>query len=126
MDFDVDIEKRATAPGHKFDVAVRFRVDADRLALYGPSAAGKTLTLQMLAGLLRPDKGRIVADGATWFDASAGINLPPRARRVGYVFQDYALFPHWTVARDLGAAFVRGGPHPVSLAGRGRIEGALG
>jgi len=125
MDFDVDIEKRVAAPGRKFDVAVRFRVDADRLTLYGPSGAGKTLTLQMLAGLLRPDRGRIVAGGATWFDASAGIDLPPRARRVGYVFQDYALFPHWTVARNLAAAFVRGWPHRLSSARRARIERTL-
>ncbi|MGH7388290.1 MAG: ABC transporter ATP-binding protein [Candidatus Rokuibacteriota bacterium] len=70
--------------------------------LFGPSGAGKTLTLQCLAGLLRPDAGRIVVDGAVYFDAAAGIDLPAQRRRVGYVFQGYALFPHLTVAENVG------------------------
>ena len=125
MRLDVDIQKRVTAPGRSFDVAVHFATDTHRLALYGPSGAGKTLTLQMLAGLLRPDAGRIVADGVTWFDAKAGIDVPPRGRRVGYVFQDYALFPHWTVEQNLGAAFARAWPRRLSTAKQMRIERAL-
>ncbi|HSE93204.1 MAG TPA: ABC transporter ATP-binding protein [Methylomirabilota bacterium] len=70
--------------------------------LFGPSGAGKTLTLQCLAGLLRPDAGRIVVDGTVYFDAAAGIDLPAQRRRVGYVFQGYALFPHLTVAENVG------------------------
>jgi len=65
--------------------------------LFGPSGAGKTVTLQCLAGLLRPDSGRIVVGGRVVFDAAAGVDLPPQARRVGYVFQGYALFPHLSV-----------------------------
>jgi molybdate transport system ATP-binding protein len=72
------------------------------VALFGPSGAGKSLTLHCLAGLIRPDRGRIVVDGRVFFDAAAGIQLPPQARRVGYVFQSYALFPHLTVAENVG------------------------
>jgi molybdate transport system ATP-binding protein len=72
------------------------------VALFGPSGAGKSLTLHCLAGLIRPDRGRIVVDGRVFFDAAAGIELPPQARRVGYVFQSYALFPHLTVAENVG------------------------
>jgi molybdate transport system ATP-binding protein len=72
------------------------------VALFGPSGAGKSLTLHCLAGLIRPDRGRIVVDGRVFFDAAAGIELPPQTRRVGYVFQSYALFPHLTVAENVG------------------------
>jgi molybdate transport system ATP-binding protein len=69
--------------------------------LFGPSGAGKTLTLACLAGLLRPDAGRIVVGDRVLFDAAAGIDVPPQARRVGYVFQGYALFPHLSVADNV-------------------------
>ena len=71
------------------------------VALFGPSGAGKSLTLHCLAGLLRPDEGRIVVGGHVFYDAAAGIELPPQQRRVGYVFQSYALFPHLTVAENI-------------------------
>ena len=69
--------------------------------LFGPSGAGKTLTLSCLAGLLRPDAGRIVVGERVLFDSAAGIDVPPQARRVGYVFQGYALFPHLSVAENV-------------------------
>jgi molybdate transport system ATP-binding protein len=69
--------------------------------LFGPSGAGKTLTLQCLAGLIRPDAGRIVVDDRVLFDSAAGVDLPPQHRRVGYVFQGYALFPHLTVGQNV-------------------------
>lgn len=70
--------------------------------LFGPSGAGKTLTLQCLAGLVRPDAGRIVVDGRVLFDSAAGIHVRPQERRLGYVFQGYALFPHLTVRSNVG------------------------
>ena len=70
--------------------------------LFGPSGAGKTLTLQCLAGLVRPDAGRIVVNDQVLFDAATGIDLPPQRRRVGYVFQGYALFPHLSVRQNVG------------------------
>jgi len=70
--------------------------------LFGPSGAGKTLTLQCLAGLVRPDAGRIAVDGRVLFEAGTGVDVPPQRRGVGYVFQGYALFPHLDVEENVG------------------------
>ena len=95
-------------PGFTLDVD--WTADGGVAALFGPSGAGKTLTLQCMAGLLRPDAGRMVVDGRVLFDAAAGTDVPAQARRVGYVFQGYALFPHLTVADNVGFG-LRGRPH---------------
>jgi len=71
------------------------------LALVGPSGAGKTTVLRAVAGLLRPEAGRIAVGDDVWFDADRGLSLPPDRRRVGLVFQEYALFPHMTVRRNV-------------------------
>ena len=85
-----------------FDLDVAWSAGGGVAVLFGPSGAGKTLTLSCLAGLITPATGRIVVDGRVFFDSATGINLPAQARRVGYVFQGYALFPHLTVADNLG------------------------
>jgi molybdate transport system ATP-binding protein len=72
------------------------------VALLGPSGSGKTLTLGCLAGIVRPDGGRIMLDGTLLFDAASAIDVPTRARRLGFVPQGYALFPHLTVAQNIG------------------------
>ena len=95
---DVRLVKRL--PDFTLDVA--WTAGDGVVALFGPSGAGKTLTLQCLAGLVRPDAGRIVVDGRLCFDAAAGLDLPPQQRRLGYVFQGYALFPHLSVAENVG------------------------
>ena len=95
-----------------FTLDVAWTADGGVAALFGPSGAGKTLTLQCMAGLLRPDAGYIVVDGRVLFDAAAGMDVPPQARRVGYVFQGYALFPHLTVADNVGFG-LRGRPQPA-------------
>jgi molybdate transport system ATP-binding protein len=69
--------------------------------LYGPSGSGKTTFLKVLAGLITPEKGTIVVNGITWFDATAKINLPTQKRNTGFVFQQYALFPNMTVIQQL-------------------------
>ena len=69
--------------------------------IYGPSGAGKTTFLKIIAGFVQPEKGKIVVDGLTWLDTSSKINLPPQKRRTGFVFQDYALFPNMTVQQHL-------------------------
>ena len=79
------------------------------VALVGPSGSGKTLTLQCLAGLLAPDSGRIVSAGRTLFDSAERIDLRPQERRIGYVFQGYALFPHMTVAQNVSYGLRNGG-----------------
>lgn len=73
----------------------------ERVALYGPSGAGKTSALRMLAGLMRPDSGRIEVNGACWFDSDTNVHLNPRKRNIGFVFQDYALFPNMSVLENL-------------------------
>ena len=93
----VDVEKRLG----DFTVAAKFEAPGGVTALFGPSGAGKTSIVNMVAGLVAPDRGRIVLDGTLLFDSAARINVPPHRRRIGYVFQDGRLFPHMTVAQNL-------------------------
>jgi molybdate transport system ATP-binding protein len=78
----------------------------EAVALVGPSGAGKTTVLRAIAGLYRPAAGRIVCEGRPWFDASAGIDLSPGRRRIGLVFQSYALFPHMTALGNVAEAML--------------------
>jgi molybdate transport system ATP-binding protein len=96
----LEVAIRKALPGFTLDV--EWSAGGGVAALFGPSGAGKTLTLQCLAGLVRPDAGRIVVDGQVLFDSVAGIDVRPQRRRVGYVFQGYALFPHLTVRGNVG------------------------
>jgi ABC-type sulfate/molybdate transport systems ATPase subunit len=84
-----------------FELAPQFQAEAGITALVGASGAGKTLTLRAIAGLLTPQAGRIALQGDTLFDAARGANTPPQVRRIGVVFQQYALFPHLTVAANV-------------------------
>ena len=95
-----------------FEIALRLRIgeteitldvmsDAPLVALVGPSGVGKTTTLNCIAGLIRPDAGRVVVGGTVLFDSEAGIDLAPEARRAGYVFQSGRLFPHLNVTANL-------------------------
>lgn len=86
----------------QFAIRADFNADAGSIsALFGRSGAGKTSIVDMIAGLTRPDAGKIEIGGDVLFDAAAGINLPPEKRRVGYVFQNSRLFPHMNVRRNL-------------------------
>jgi molybdate transport system ATP-binding protein len=85
-----------------FELDAAWAAGDEVVALFGPSGAGKSLTLQCVAGLVRPEAGRIVVNGRVFDDVARGVHLPPQARRLGYVFQGYALFPHLTVAENVG------------------------
>ena len=85
-----------------FSLACAFRSDTGALALFGRSGSGKSTVLGLIAGLLRPDAGRVVLDGETLVDVERGIFVPPHRRRVGVVFQDALLFPHLSVRANLG------------------------
>ncbi len=84
-----------------FRIEARFRSDRGITALFGRSGAGKTSIVNMVSGLLKPERGRIAVDGSVLFDSAAGVDLPPWKRRLGYVFQEGRLFPHLTVRRNL-------------------------
>ena len=97
MSFEISVRRRL---GHR-DIGLNVTSDAPVTALVGPSGAGKTSILNMIAGILRPDAGRIAVGGETLFDNAARIDLPPERRRAGYVFQDGRLFPHRDVRANL-------------------------
>ena len=100
---DVDVQKRLDGAGGPLELSVQFELKAGQtLGIYGASGAGKTSTLRMLAGLLKPDAGHIIFNGKTWFDGKTVV--APGRRRLGYVFQDYALFPNMTVHQNLAYA----------------------
>lgn len=100
MSIVVDIAKRF---GKSFRLEVNFRTDGGCLGILGPSGCGKSMTLKCVAGIETPDRGRIVVNGRTVFDREKGINLRPQQRRIGYLFQNYALFPRMTVEQNIGA-----------------------
>jgi len=89
-------------PLRTFELALALEVERETFALVGPSGAGKTTALRAIAGLVRPARGRIVLGDETLFDSERGVDRPPEERRVGLVFQEYALFPHLTVEANVG------------------------
>ena len=98
------IEVRVTKRFPAFAIDVDIGLDEDEagiVALFGRSGCGKTSITNMIAGLLRPDTGKVVIDGRVLFDSDAGIDIPPHKRNIGYVFQDARLFPHMTVKSNL-------------------------
>jgi len=107
--------------GTGFDLDVTLECDAGITVLFGPSGSGKTLTLDSLAGFLKPDEGRILLHNSILLDSGSGVCLPPQRRNIGYVFQNYALFPHLTVEQNL--AF--GIQHVAPLERRRRIHEML-
>ena len=93
----VDVETRLG----DFHLVAKFATAGGATALFGPSGAGKSTIANLVAGLLRPDRGRIVLDATVLFDAASRTDVPVHRRRIGYVFQEGRLFPHLTVARNL-------------------------
>ena len=99
MSLYVDVEKKLGG----FHLNVKLEAGDETLALLGASGCGKSLTLKCIAGIERPDRGRIVLDDRVLFDSEKKIDLPPQARRTGLMFQSYALFPHMTVLQNIRA-----------------------
>jgi molybdate transport system ATP-binding protein len=112
MIWDVDLVKRLQHGPARFDLAVAFQSAAPRLVLFGPSGAGKTQTLKMLAGLVRADRGHVRLAGKTLFSSDHKIDHTPQQRRLAFVFQDYALFPHLTVRQNIAFARRTGWTNP--------------
>ena len=103
MSLYVDIEKKLGS----FTLSMKLDAGEETLALLGASGCGKSMTLKCIAGIERPDRGRIVVDGVTFFDSEKGVDLTPQERRIGYLFQNYALFPNMTVWQNVMCGAVR-------------------
>ncbi len=106
MSLIVDIEKRLGAFTLRAELEAR---GGEALALLGPSGCGKTVTLKCVAGILTPDRGHIELDGRVLYDSKDQIDLPPQERQIGYLFQQYALFPNMTVEQNILCGIQRGG-----------------
>ena len=104
MALSVDIEKRAG----RFHLKSHFEADNETLAILGASGCGKTMTLKCVAGIITPDRGRIVLNGRVLFDSDKKINIPARNRGTGYLFQNYALFPNMTVEQNIACGIPKG------------------
>jgi molybdate transport system ATP-binding protein len=99
---EISIKKELHLSGGDGQLQVDVQIaDGELVALYGPSGAGKTSLLRILAGLMQPEQGYIAVNGQVWLDTTRKINLPPQKRSVGFLFQDYALFPNMTVRQNL-------------------------
>lgn len=115
----LDIEKQLHTVDGLQTLCINTSFEEGKISvIYGASGAGKTTVLRMIAGLTRPDQGSIRVNGATWFDSDKKMDLPARKRSIGFVFQDYALFPNMTVRRNIEFALPKGG-------GSSRVEELL-
>jgi molybdate transport system ATP-binding protein len=101
MKLSVDIDVTLRSAHRSFELNVAFASGDDRVVIFGPSGAGKSVTIQAIAGLVHPERGRVQLGDRVLFDSAAKIDVPSRDRRVGYLFQDYALFPHLTVEENV-------------------------
>jgi len=122
MLIQVDVEKTMVSRGGRFMLQAAFSSEEELVVLFGPSGSGKTLTLQSIAGLSTPDSGRIVFNGRVLYDSKRQVNIPARHRGIGYLFQDYALFPHLNVFDNIGFGLKRNWPWHLSREDRRRVE----
>lgn len=122
MQLDIDIYKTLCAGKRRFNLNVQLQSSSRRIVIYGPSGAGKSLTLKAIAGLLTPERGHIRLNGHTVFDHAGGVNLAPQARRVGYLFQDYALFPHLNVRQNIAFGLSRRWFNPLARERHDKVE----
>jgi molybdate transport system ATP-binding protein len=122
---DVDLQLTVTDHARRFELAARFATDVPFAALYGPSGAGKSLTFQAIAGLLHPARGHVRLDGRTLFDSARHIDIPAPERRIGYLFQNYALFPHLSVRDNIAFGLTSWRHRRTSREDRDHVEALL-
>lgn len=110
--WQVTLRKRLQHGRSRFDLDVSFSCADSRVVLFGPSGAGKTQTLRLIAGIVAPDAGRVGVAGRLLYDHAQSVSLSPQDRRLAFVFQDYALFPHLTVRQNITFARTPGWRNP--------------
>ena len=110
--WDVRLRRQLRQADTRFDLDLGFSSHAARVVLFGPSGAGKTQTLRLIAGIARPDDGRVAVAGRVLYDRAAGVSLSAPQRRLATMFQDYALFPHLTVRQNVAYAIQPGWRNP--------------
>ena len=113
MQIQVDIRKTLRSGDRVFELDARFESASQRVVIYGASGAGKSQLLKAVAGLMTPDSGRIALAGRCLFDQEQRIDITPQRRRVAYLFQDYALFPHLNVRQNIAFGLQRGWRNPL-------------
>lgn len=118
--FELILKNCARGKKREFPLKVDFETDERRTVIFGPSGCGKSVTFQVIAGLIKPAKSVITFGERTLSDNQRGIFIPAHKRRIGYVFQDYALFPHLSVVENVGYA-LRQWPYPLSSPHKKRI-----
>jgi molybdate transport system ATP-binding protein len=116
--FKVDIHKTLRSGERVFQLQASFESSSQRVVVYGSSGAGKSQMMKAVAGLMTPDSGRIELAGRCLYDSAGGVNLPAQQRKVAYLFQDYALFPHLNVRQNIGFGLQRGWRNPLA-----RVDG---
>jgi molybdate transport system ATP-binding protein len=114
MQIQVDIRKTLRSGDRVFELDARFESASQRVVIYGASGAGKSQLLKAVAGLMTPDSGRIALAGRCLFDQDQRIDITPQRRRVAYLFQDYALFPHLNVRQNIAFGLQRGWRNPLA------------
>jgi molybdate transport system ATP-binding protein len=122
---DIALHHTVSDGTRQFTLAIDFASDAPVIALYGASGAGKSLTLQAIAGLIRPARGHVRVAGLTLFDSAAGVDVATRARRLGYLFQHYALFPHLNVRENIGFGLGSWWRRRLDPSGRAQVDRML-
>jgi molybdate transport system ATP-binding protein len=111
---DFSLQKTLSSAEGRLELDVNARLEKGQfISLYGVSGAGKTSLLRMLAGLMKPDSGFITVNGTVWFDAARKIDIAPQHRQIGFVFQDYALFPNMNVRENVSFGLNRNDPRHI-------------
>ena len=125
MKLEISIRRQFSSNGHRFELDAQVSCEHDVTVIFGPSGSGKSVTLQAVAGLMRPDSGFIHLGDRALFDSATGVDVPTRERRVAYVFQDYALFPHLSVERNVAFPLSRWWQWGLPAGARDRVRRML-
>ncbi|MDO5666249.1 MAG: ATP-binding cassette domain-containing protein [Alcaligenaceae bacterium] len=124
VNFDLNLKQKSAKNKREFPMSVAFETAADRTVIFGPSGCGKSVTMQVISGLIRPETGYVKLGDRVLFDSAKNIFVPPHQRRIAYVFQDYALFPHLSVLENAGYS-LRRWPLPLSSESRDKTLAML-